>query len=221
MAPERSEPLLNDAVEISSDDSDEATVPPSGPKRPLVVDLESVLAEPTGNKEMPPDGSPVPSSDPRADESSQNISSFTTPQEDSDQRPEKSPLEEPSASSVQSTASQGNELSEIISGFTTENTADHSGNSSLPSSKSWADIVDEGIPPPGSPDIPKPQRKKSSSNRRRKPATIQETRILQRKATQPTKVTSCKPSGQSSDSLQAANEAMDVSEESRKHKDPP
>lgn len=92
-------------------------------------------------------------------------------------------------------------------------------------SRSWSDVVDQGVMPPVAAEVYSlPQHKATPRTTRRKPATVPETRIPTRRSTQPALVTSWRenrtPSSPAGDSASPSREHMDTVVESCKRKDP-
>lgn len=188
---------------------------PAPPKRPLVVDPESILAEQCEVEDppvVPLDDSPSP---PDCVLDSQGLIV-------DDKQNKEHQDEENTNVSVSETPTLVPDCIADSLNHASDKVASHPS-----ASRSWAEVADCGAPPLVVASS-LPQRAKNSRASRRKPATVPETRIPTRRSTQPAIVTSRRQGRVPTsfpetldDSALSSSEQMDIATESRKRKDPP
>lgn len=191
---------------------------PQSPKRPLVVDPESVLA---GQSEVEQSEAEVSDTSPSSPSRALDSQGLLREKTRNEGQPGAERPNDPGVSS-DPTPTIDTEESPPVADNDMEDTT-----SIPPPSKSWADVVDQGTPPLAAAEPASlPQRKITSRVSRRKPAAVTQTRIPTRKNTQPALVTSRRPnraasSPETTNNTPSISEHMDIDVESRKRKDPP
>lgn len=193
---------------------------PAPPKRPLVVDPESILAEQCAVEDPPVvslDDSPSP---PVRVLDSQGL--IVDDKQNKEHQDEENQDEENTNVSVSETPTLVPDRIADSPNHASDKVASHPS-----ASTSWAEVADRGAPPLVVASS-LPQRVKNSRSSRRKPATVPDTRIPTRRSTQPAIVTSRRQGRVPTSSLEAlddsalsSSEQMDIATESRKRKDPP